>query len=398
MIRLSMELKIFQTDDERLRLGVQGHFPDHLLERTKNDTVIKQPINESLTRPWLRHYFLLHHLRKTNAADDIITRDLNIIEIFKTTIPLVENSFIESGLNSWQMFLGSAFRDADTPWYNGIRRIMVTERFYSAIEQLELEMPASNPEHVFQFQDHHRETHKLPRVPIKFFFALSGNERETMFGILRQAINNNPHNTDLALLTFCFFKAWGRTKDFLDLVRQENRIELEEWYFWVESDMTSLGALKRDAGDFMAAFYIYDRANFSAGEYKEIADWFLKESEFKLAYHFYYRAKLFDTALELLQNISVKEFGELLNCRRLAGATRATEPVTDLQRLAALYQEEIETLRGFVRIHAAETYKQISVKARHHFDRETIEMKYAFGELTEDEYSRLIRQIQERKQ
>jgi uncharacterized membrane protein len=40
----------------------------------------------------------------------------------------------------------------------------------------------------------------------------------------------------------------------------------------------------------------------------------------------------------------------------------------------------------------------VTVKARQHFDRETIETKYAFGELTEDEYGRLIRQIQERKQ
>jgi len=63
-----------------------------------------------------------------------------------------------------------------------------------------------------------------------------------------------------------------------------------------------------------------------------------------------------------------------------------------------LYHEEIETLRGFARIRAAETYKQVAVKARQHFDRETIETKYAFGELTEDEYQRLIRQLQERVQ
>jgi uncharacterized membrane protein len=55
-------------------------------------------------------------------------------------------------------------------------------------------------------------------------------------------------------------------------------------------------------------------------------------------------------------------------------------------------------LRGFARIRAAEMYKQVAVKARQHFDRETLETKYAFGELSEDEYHRLMRQIQERKQ
>jgi tetratricopeptide (TPR) repeat protein len=393
-----MELKLFQTDDERLKLGVQGNYPEYLIERTKEGAENKHTINESLTRPWIRHYFIIHLLRKTGAQDDIITRDLNILDIFKTTIPLVENSFVESALNSWQMFLGSAFRDAETPWYNGIKKFMAVERFYTAIEQLELEIPISNSEHSYQFLDHQRTPRKLPRVPIKFFFALPGNEREILIGILRQAINNNPHNTDLALLTYCFFKAWGRTRDFLNLMRQENRSELEEWYYWVENDMTSLGALKRDSGDFTTAFFIYDRANFSAAEYKEIADWFLKESEFKSAYHFYYKAKQFETAIELLQNISVKEFGELTICRRLSKGERTPDQPADPQRFASLYQEEMETLRGFARIRTAETYKQISVKARQHFDRETVETKYAFGELSEDEYHRLIRQIQERKQ
>jgi len=69
-----------------------------------------------------------------------------------------------------------------------------------------------------------------------------------------------------------------------------------------------------------------------------------------------------------------------------------------LTRFATMYQEEMETLRGFARIRAQETYKQVAVKARQHFDRETIETKYAFGELSDDEYQRLIRQLQERKQ
>ncbi len=393
-----MELKLFQTDDERLKLGVQGNFPQYLVEKNKEGSETKHSIDENLTRPWIRHYFITQLLRKTNAPDDIIMRDLNVIDIFKTTIPLVENSFAESSLSAWQMFLGSAFRDAETPWYNGIRKILAGERFYSAIEQLELEVPVSNPAHSCLFHDQSRREHKLPRIPIKFFFALPGNERESMMGILRQAINNNPHNIDLALLTYCFFKAWGRTHDFLDLVRLENRPELEEWYYWAENDMNCLGALKRDSGDFTTAFFIYDRAAFSAAEHKEIADWFLKESEFKYAYHFYYRAKLFEMALDLLQNISVKEFGELTNMRRLSRGERQIDTMGETQRITSLYSEEIETLRGFARIRAAETYKEISVKARQHFDRETVEMKYAFGELTEDEYHRLIRQVQERKQ
>lgn len=393
-----MELKLFQTDEERLKLGVQGNYPECLIERTKDGNESKHNLNETLTRPWIRHNFIIQLLRKTASQDDISTRDINILDIFKTTIPLVENSFIESALNSWQMFLGSSFRDADVPWYGGIKKVLATERFYTAIEQLELEIPISNPGHSYQFYDHQRILHKIPRVPIKFFFALPGNERETLIGILRQAINANPHNTDLAMLTYSFFKAWGRIRDFLDLMRQENRSDLEEWYYWVENDMTSLGALKRDSGDFTTAFYIYDRANFSAPEYKEIADWYLKESEFKSAYHFYYKAKQFETALELLQNISVKEFGDLTSFRRMSKGDRSPEQPSEPQRLALLYQEEIETLRGFARIRAAETYKQISVKARQHFDRETVETKYAFGELSEDEYHRLIRQIQERKQ
>jgi len=393
-----MELKFFQTDDERLKLGAQGNYPEYLIEKTKEGAENKHTINESQTRPWIRHYFIIQALRKPGTQDELITRDLNILEIFKTTIPMVENSFAESALNSWQMFLGSAFREAETPWYSGIKKCLAADRFFTAIEQLELEIPISNPEHSYQFQDHQRTLHKLPRVPIKFFFALGGNERETLIGILRHAIKNNPHNTDLTLLAYSFFRAWGRARDFLDLMRQENRFELEEWYYWVENDMTSLGALKRDSGDFTTAFYVYDRANFSAAEYKEIADWFLKESEFKLAYHFYYKAKQFETSLELIQNISVKEFGELTNLRRLSKGERTSEPTPDTQKITTLYQEEIETLRGFVRIRTAETYKQISVKARQHFDRETVETKYAFGELSDDEYHRLIRQIQERKQ
>ncbi|HUN66118.1 MAG TPA: hypothetical protein VMW43_08435 [Bacteroidota bacterium] len=393
-----MELKVFQTSGDRLKMGVQGNYPEYLIERTKERAEIRHTINESLTRPWIRHYFISQLIRETNSQDEIITRDHNLIEIFKTTIPLADNSFIESALNSWQMFLGSAFREADSPWYNGIRKIIIPDRFFNAIEQLELEMPSSNPQHLHQFYDHRRSLHKIPRVPVKLFFALPGNEREKLMGILRLAMNNNPHNTDIALLMYSFLRSWGRTREFLDFVRQENRSDLEEWYFWVENDTASLGALKRDAGDFTAAFFIYDRAAIPPDEAKEIADWYLKESEFKCAYHFYYKAKQFETALELLQNISVREFADLTNLRRLARGEKGFDPIADTQKFTVLYQEEVETLRGFARIRAAETYKTISLKARQHFDRETLETKYAFGELTEDEYQRLLRQLQERKQ
>ena len=393
-----MELKVFQTSNDRLRMGVQGSYPGHLIERTKERAEIRHMINETLTRAWVRHYFISQLLRENNTQDEIVTRDHNVIEIFKTTIPLADNSFIESALSSWQMFLGSAFRDIDTPWFNGIRKVMVPDRFFHAVEQLELEMPSSNPQHQYQFYDHRRTLHKIPRVPVKLFFSLPGNEREKLLGILRLSMNNNPHNTDIAILMYCFLKSWGRTREFLGFVRQENRNDLEEWYFWVENDMTSLGALKREAGDYATAFFIYDRAALSAVDSKEIGDWYLKESEFKSAYHFYYKAKQFETALELLQNISVKEFAELTNLRRISRGEKAFDLIADTQKFTVLYQEEVETLRGFARIRAAETYKQISMKARQHFDRETLETKYAFGELTEDEYQRLLRQLQERKQ
>ena len=162
--------------------------------------------------------------------------------------------------------------------------------------------------------------------------------------------------------------------------------------------MKNLGGVKRSAGDCTTAFYIYDRALLTSAEYKETADWFFKENEFKSAYHFYYKAKEFEMALELLQNISTKEFAELTNIRRISRGEKPFDINNEIARFTVLYQEEMETLRGFARIRAAESYKQVTVKARQHFDRETIETKYAFGELTEDEYQRLIRQLQERKQ
>jgi len=296
------------------------------------------------------------------------------------------------------MFLDSAFRDADTPWYSGTRKVLIKERFYTAIEQLELEAPESNPQRQLQFHDHHGALRKLPRIPIKLLFSLPGNERETVCAILREALVANPHNIDMVLLTYAFFVAWDRSTDFLQIAQQEDRDDLKEWYHWVNDDMKSIGALKRAAGEYLSLFYLYDRAAFSASEYRDIADWFLRESEFKLSYHFYYKAKEFETAIEILQNISPREFSELMNLRRLSAGEKSFDLTSDSARLELLYHEELETLRGFARIRSAETYKQVAVKARQHFDRETIETKYAFGELTEDEYQRLIRQLQERVQ
>lgn len=394
-----INLNIFQKESERLALGLQGTFPDHLLENTKEKSGIRHPVNERLTRPWIRHFFIMQKLRESaEAQDEVILRDCNLLEILKTTIPLAENSFVESAMSSWRMFIDSAFRDADTPWYNGIRKILLPDRFASAIEQLELEMPNSNPQRLFQFHDHTNTLRRIPRISIKLFFSLPGNEKEKLLEIMRQAVNNNPHNIDVALLTYCFFKASDRTNDFLELVRTENRNDLEEWFFWVENMIHSLGALKRENGDYQTLFFLYDRALLSPAEHKELADWLLRESEFKSAYHFYYKAKEFETALDLLQNISTKEFAELTNLRRIAKSEKPFDLTGDLSRFATLYQEEIETLRGFARIRAAETYKQVAVKARQHFDRETIETKFAFGELSEEEYHRLLRQLQERSQ
>jgi hypothetical protein len=393
-----MKLQLFQTHKERLKLGVQGLYPSFLVEQPKGKAEIRHPINETLTRPWIKHYFIMQFLRESSVQDEIITRNKNLLEVFKTTIPLSMNSFIESTMSAWRMFLDNSFRDADAPWYRGVKKVLVPDRFYAAIEQLDLEAPAANPQHQHQFTDHTRGLRKLPRIPIKLFFALPGNEKEKLLDLLRQAFNNNPHNIDLALLVFCFFKAWDRTSDFLELARTENRNDVEEWYFWVEHDMHSLGALKRNGGDHTTSFFIYDRSALSTAEYKEIADWFLKESEFKFSYHFYYKAKEFETALELLQNISAKEFADLINLRRVSKGEQPFDISGDASRFAPQYQEEVETIRGFARIRAAETYKQVAVKARQHFDRETIETKYAFGELSEDEYHRLIRQLQERKQ
>ena len=393
-----IQLQLFQSHKERLTLGVQGTYTEQLIEQTKEKAEVRHAVNEPLTRPWLRQYFIMQLLRDSNAQDDVIARDNNLLEIFKTTIPLSENSFTESTLSSWRMFLDSAFRESDTPWYSGIRKTIAQERFYTAIEQLELEMPATNIQHQFQFYDHTRTLRKIPRIPIKLFFALPGNEKEKLIRLLEQSVNNNPHNTDAALLTYCFFRAWGRSADFLRLAQQEHRNDLEEWYYWVERDLKTVGTMKAAAGDHLTTFYVYDRATLTAAEYKEAADWFLKENEFKSAYHFYYKAKEFETGLELLQNISTKEFAELINVRRISRGEKAFDLTGDLSRFASLYQEEMETLRGFARIRSAETYKQVAVKARQHFDRETIETKYAFGELTDDEYQRLIRQLQERKQ
>ncbi|HLF14450.1 MAG TPA: hypothetical protein VI932_06140 [Bacteroidota bacterium] len=393
-----IRFQILKSGREKLREGADGSYPVALVETTKTRTEVRHEIDEALTRPWVRHQFLNQALHASGEQDDQISFSRNLIILFKTTIPLPENAFTESRLSAWRMFLDSAFRDADTPWYRGTRKVLVKERFYTAIEQLELEVPESNPQKQLQFRDHHNTLRRLPRVPIKLLFSLPGNERETVCGILREALIANPHNIDIVLLTYAFFVAWDRGTDLLAIAQQEDRDDLKEWYYWVNNDMKSIGAMKRSSGEYLSLFFLYDRAGFGSAEYRDIADWLLRESEFKFSYHFYYKAKEFETALEILQNISPREFSELLNLRRTSAGERPVDLSADAARLELMYQEEIETLRGFARIRAAETYKQVAVKARQHFDRETIETKYAFGELTEDEYQRLIRQLQERMQ
>lgn len=393
-----VQFQLFKPVREKLREGAQGISPSQLFESARSKPDIRHEIDEALTRPWVRHYYLAQIVRGSGEQDDQIAFSQNLVSILRTTIPLPENSFIESPLSSWRMFLESTYREADTPWYNGTRKVLMKERFYTAIEQLELEAPESNVQRLFQFRDHHNTLRKLPRVPIKLFFSLPGNEREIVLTILEEAIAANPHNIDVGLLAYAFMVAWDRATDFLQIAQQRDRDDLKEWYFWVNNDMKSIGALKRASGDYLSLFYLYDRAMFSPAEYRDIADYFLKESEFKYSYHFYYKAKEFETALDILQNISPREFSELLNLRRLSAGEKVLDVSGDNARLEMMYQEEIETLRGFARIRAAEAYKQVAVKARQHFDRETIETKYAFGELTDDEYHRLIRQLQERQQ
>ena len=214
--------------------GLLGEYPTTLIEIPKERVEIRHVVNNELTRPWLKHYFITQSLRLTSAADDMIARDSNLLEVFKTTVPLSQNSFTESSLSAWRMFLDGAFRDADAPWYSGIRKTVQRERLYSAIEQLELEMPLSNPQRAFHFQDHTRAMRRIPRVPIKLFFAMPGNEREKLIEFLRQSVNENPHNVDVMLLAYSFFKAWDRTEDFVLLARQEHHAEMEEWSYWTE--------------------------------------------------------------------------------------------------------------------------------------------------------------------
>lgn len=391
-------IRIFQSSSERLTLGLQGTYPEHLTEIVKDKSEVRHPVNELLTRPWIRHYFLTQALRENQHGDDTVTRDANLIALFKTTIPLSENSFNESSLSAWRMVLDNAYRESDTPWYSGIRKVLVRDRFFAAIEQLELEIPLSNPQRVLHFSDHTRVLRRYPRVPVKLLFAIPGNEKETIISILRQSVRENPHNMDLALLAYAFFKAWNRESEFLDLAQQSERKDLEEWYHWVEGNLARLGELKRAAGDHMSVFHIFERAQMSPAELKELGDWFLKENEFKCAYHYYYKAREYEAALDLLQNISIKEFADLTNLRRAARSEKPYDFHADSAKINSLYQEETETLRGFARIRAAESYKQVVRSARQQFDRETLEMKYAFGELSEDEYQRLIRRISERKQ
>jgi hypothetical protein len=393
-----MNYSIFRSSRELLQAGIVGQFPSQISEITASRAELRHAVNETLTRPWIRHFFITEALQAQSVTtEEKLARAKNLVEIFRTTIPLPENNFADSPLSSWRMFLEASFRDAELSWHRGFRKLLVKERLFNAIEHLEIDVPESNPQRAMQFRDQRGSLRRLPRIPVKLLITLPGNEREAVCRTLKAAMGNNPHNTDLAMLAYALFVAWDRGIDFLQIVQEFDRDELKEWYYWVNNDMTSLGVLKKTARDFSGYFYICDRADYTPGEYREIADWYLRESEFKYAYHFYQKAKEFETAIDLLQNISHREFAELSNMRRISAGDRPVDYTADAGRMELIYGEELETLRGFARIREAGAYRQVAVRARQHFDRETIETKYAFGELTEDEYQRLINQLTERQ-
>jgi len=56
-------LNFFQKDEDRLKLGVEGVYPDHLVEQGKAKPDTRKAVNETLTRPWIKHYFIMQLLR-----------------------------------------------------------------------------------------------------------------------------------------------------------------------------------------------------------------------------------------------------------------------------------------------------------------------------------------------
>jgi len=387
-------MQLFLTNKDRLILGSNGTYPTSVIEVDKEGNQKKHDVSEKFSRPWIKHHFLTQILRESGTEEAIESRDKNLIDALKTTLPLAENSYSESSLPSWKPFVDISFKTNEARWYAGQKKVFLKEKFDLAIEQMELDLPLSNPQRNFLFLDEMRFLRKFPKIPIKLFFSVSSKDKQNVVEVIRQAIQQNPHNRDIELLAFLFFKGFKLIDELLDFAQQLGRADFEEWIYWAENDMKSLGEVRKTKDDFVTSFYFFDAASLSPDACKEIAEWYLGESEFKQAFQFYYKAKEFEVAQDILQNIGVKEYGALVAMRQLNSSTN-----TDLSEanIKNLFEQELETLHGFNRIRANEAYKKVASVPSMQFDRETVENKYAFGELTEEEYVRLITQLRDRR-
>jgi hypothetical protein len=387
-------MQLFLTNKDRLILGSNGTYPTSVIEVDKEGNQKKHDISEKFTRPWIKHHFLTHILRESGTEEAIESRDKNLIDILKTTLPLAENSYSESALPSWKPFIDISFKTVEARWYAGQKKIFNKDKFDSAIEQMELDLPLSNSQRSFLFLDENRFLRKLSKIPIKLFFSVSPKDKQHILEVVRQVLGQNPHNRDIELLAYLFYRASNMLEDLVEFSRELERPEFEEWIYWAENDMKSLGEIKKLKNDFISSFYFFDSSNLSPDTCKEIAEWYLGESEFKQAYHFYYKAKEFEIAQDILQNIGAKEYGALLAMRQLNATTNIDLSEANLKNL---FEQELQTLSGFNRIRANEAYKKVASLPAAHLDRETVENKYAFGELTEEEYVRLITQLRDRR-
>ncbi len=388
-------MQLFLSQKERLILGSNGGYPNSVIEVDADGSQKKDDINEKFTRPWIKHHFLTQLLDETGSSEAIEARDKNLIDILKTTIPLTENSYIETQLTCWKQFLDNSFATRETQWYAGLRKIFIKENFHTAVEQFEIDIPSSHNQTNFLFLDETRLLRRLPRIPIKLFFSISPKYLIDLFETLKLSVVQNPHNREIEQLMYLFYKGFDNIFHLMEYARQINRYEYVEWIYWAENNTKTLGDIKRSENDYNSAFFCYDTANLSPSEFKEIAEWYMAENEFKLAFHFYYKAKAFQIAQDILQNIGVKEYGALVALRQLAGPANG-EP-TDAN-IKTLYEQELEALQGFNRILSNESYQKIASVPTIKFDRETVENKYAFGELTDEEYMRLIAQLRDRRQ
>lgn len=387
-------MPFFLSQKDRLTLGANGAYPSTLIEIDKEGNQRKHDVHEKITRPWIKHYFCTQLLRESGTADLIEARDRNLIDVLKTTLPLAENSYSESSLSCWRIFVDTSFKTVEVKWYNGQRKIFQKEKFSKAVEQIEIEPPLSNPQRSFLFLDENRFLRRIPKIPAKLFFSFSNNYLNEILDILKQAVLQNPHNRDVEYLMYLFYKGFNAVSELIDFAKFNNRPEYVEWIYWAEDDNRSLAEMKRAVNDFEMAFYFYDLANLTPADYKEIANWFLSENEFKFAYHFYYKAKEFEIAQDILQNIGIKEFAILAKMRHIMNSNSELND----SAIRNLYEQELETLQGFNRIRSNDSYRRIASGPSLQFDRETVENKYAFGELTEEEYLRLLAQLRDRRQ